>query len=200
MRTAELLGEALALFGLPAWVIDEKLVVTYANSFTHTHRDRLLGQTNCKIISDVAVTCALQDTMSAVDDKSTIRSFPVNDSDGNAIEVLHLIRMRGETRALFPDCSAVLTVTPIAPPSARPELLQAAYGLTPAEAEVACRLAMGNSVDQISVCNGKSLNTVRTHLRKVLEKTGCTRQAEAVALLSAFSGPLILGNAYAARA
>jgi DNA-binding CsgD family transcriptional regulator len=29
-----------------------------------------------------------------------------------------------------------------------------------------------------------SLNTVRTYVRGVLEKTGCTRQAEVIALLS----------------
>ena len=35
--------------------------------------------------------------------------------------------------------------------------------------------------------SGVSLNTVRTHVRGVLEKTGCNRQVEVVALLTAIS-------------
>ena len=34
-----------------------------------------------------------------------------------------------------------------------------------------------------------SLNTVRTHVRGVLEKTGCNRQAEVVALLTGIVPP-----------
>jgi DNA-binding CsgD family transcriptional regulator len=41
----------------------------------------------------------------------------------------------------------------------------------------------------IAAQGGVSRNTVRTQLRGVLEKTGCSRQAEVVALLSGIAIP-----------
>jgi DNA-binding CsgD family transcriptional regulator len=62
-------------------------------------------------------------------------------------------------------------------------VLQGLFGLTPAEAVIACALADGMSVDNIAATHGVSLNTARTHVRNALAKTGTRRQAELVALL-----------------
>jgi DNA-binding CsgD family transcriptional regulator len=45
-------------------------------------------------------------------------------------------------------------------------------------------LTEGETVETIATRGGVSRNTVRTQLRGVLDKTGCRRQAEVVALLS----------------
>jgi DNA-binding CsgD family transcriptional regulator len=45
-------------------------------------------------------------------------------------------------------------------------------------------LAGGQSLDDLAASGGVSRNTVRTQLQQILEKTGCTRQAEVAALLS----------------
>ena len=83
---------------------------------------------------------------------------------------------------------AVLILTPVTLKEAPPvELVQSLFDLTPAEARVARNLASGKSVETISVDGDVSLNTIRTQVRGVLEKTGCTRQAEVVALLSGIS-------------
>jgi DNA-binding CsgD family transcriptional regulator len=42
-------------------------------------------------------------------------------------------------------------------------------------------------VDDIAIDGGTSANTIRTHVRGVLEKTGCNRQTDIVALLTAIS-------------
>ncbi|MCX7900313.1 MAG: helix-turn-helix transcriptional regulator [Methylocystis sp.] len=193
--TGDFLCEAFALVGLPAWVIDDACVVQSANSLTLNYNDRVRERAGGKLhISDIAAAAMLRDAMRGDDEECSVRSFPVKDSRGSARDVLHVFPIRGGSRARFPDCAAVVIITSIAPPAARPELLQSVYGLTRAEAEVARRLVMGSSIDHISVCNGTSPNTVRSQLRKVLEKTGCNRQAEAVALLSAFSGFSSIGN------
>lgn len=49
--------------------------------------------------------------------------------------------------------------------------------LPPAEARVARSLASGKTVEDIATDGGISANTIRTHVRRVLEKTGCNRQA-----------------------
>jgi DNA-binding CsgD family transcriptional regulator len=63
------------------------------------------------------------------------------------------------------------------------ELVQSLFDLTPAEARVARGLASGRTVDQLAGDAGVSPNTVRVQVRGVLEKTGCERQTDVVALL-----------------
>jgi DNA-binding CsgD family transcriptional regulator len=63
-------------------------------------------------------------------------------------------------------------------------LLQELFALTPAEAAVAAALACGRTVEAIATDCGISLNTARTHLKRIFAKTGTRRQAEAVALLA----------------
>jgi DNA-binding CsgD family transcriptional regulator len=48
-------------------------------------------------------------------------------------------------------------------------------------------------VQDIAEDGGLSPNTIRTHVRGVLEKTGCNRQVDIVALLTAIS-PMRLTN------
>jgi DNA-binding NarL/FixJ family response regulator len=48
-------------------------------------------------------------------------------------------------------------------------------------------LTAGETVEAIASARRVSQNTIRTHVRGVLEKTGCNRQADIVALLSAIS-------------
>ncbi|MFL5282677.1 MAG: helix-turn-helix transcriptional regulator [Rhodopila sp.] len=63
------------------------------------------------------------------------------------------------------------------------------FDLTAAEARVARALASGEVVDAIAATDGTSPNTVRTHVRSVLGKTGCHRQADLVALLNGIWSP-----------
>lgn len=62
--------------------------------------------------------------------------------------------------------------------------LRELFGLTRTEAAVAEALARGASPETIAVEMGVGLATVRTHLKRILAKTGAHRQAEAAALLA----------------
>jgi DNA-binding CsgD family transcriptional regulator len=55
------------------------------------------------------------------------------------------------------------------------------YGLTQAEAEVAVRLAEGASIQQICDERTSTISTVRSQLKSINSKTGCTRQSQLVA-------------------
>ena len=78
------------------------------------------------------------------------------------------------------------------------------FGLTVAEADVAVALASGHTLKEIARLRTCSLNTVRTLVSRVLQKTGCRRQAEVVRLLGALNdaltaaGGLVSGTALAA--
>jgi DNA-binding CsgD family transcriptional regulator len=69
----------------------------------------------------------------------------------------------------------------------RPQLLAdrlvALFGLTPTEAAIAVELSAGLSTDEIAPRLQIAVGTVRWHLKRILAKTGSSRQAELVALL-----------------
>ena len=58
------------------------------------------------------------------------------------------------------------------------------FGLTRMEAVVAADLAGGLSLDAVATRRGIGDATVRSHLKRILAKTGTHRQAEAVALIA----------------
>src|SRR5262249_37737130 len=131
----------------------------------------------------------LRDAIAAIDAAGgSVRSFPVRDTGAEAMMVAHVIPIRLSARDIFVRCAAALVLTPVTMPEAPPvELVQSFFDLTPAEARVARHLASGKTVEDIAATGGTSTNTIRTHVRGVLEKTGCNRQADVVALLTGIS-------------
>jgi DNA-binding CsgD family transcriptional regulator len=106
--------------------------------------------------------------------------------------VAHVIPIRLSARDIFVRCFAALVFTTITRPRAPPvELVQSLFDLTPTEARVARSLASGKTVASIATEGSVSPETVRTHVRGILAKTGCERQAEIVALLTGIARPLI---------
>ena len=61
--------------------------------------------------------------------------------------------------------------------------LQPLFQLTPAESQVAARLCDGLAPADIAAHLGVQTNTVLTHIKRALAKTGCRRQAQLVSLL-----------------
>ncbi|MBW2269242.1 MAG: helix-turn-helix transcriptional regulator [Deltaproteobacteria bacterium] len=64
------------------------------------------------------------------------------------------------------------------------ETIRQLFDLTPAEASLAALLAAGRSLDRAAGELGITRNTARAHLRSVFSKSGVTRQAELVHLIS----------------
>jgi DNA-binding CsgD family transcriptional regulator len=62
--------------------------------------------------------------------------------------------------------------------------LQDLFGLTRTEALIASDLVAGRALDEIARRRRIGVATARSHLKRILAKTGTNRQAEAVALLS----------------
>ena len=117
-----------------------------------------------------------------------VRSFPLRDATDIAISVAHVIPIRRTAHDIFSGSYALLILTPISPSAAPPlELLRSLFDLTASEARVARGLAAGQSPEDIADSGGVAMTTIRTQIRRVLEKTGCSRQAELVALLASVS-------------
>ncbi|MCB1490935.1 MAG: helix-turn-helix transcriptional regulator, partial [Rhodobiaceae bacterium] len=58
------------------------------------------------------------------------------------------------------------------------------FGLTLAEARLAIEMARGDGREAAAARCGISVNTARSHLTRIFEKTGVSRQAELAKLLS----------------
>jgi DNA-binding CsgD family transcriptional regulator len=82
-------------------------------------------------------------------------------------------RTEGALVAIF-----VMDPGQVADPSV--EQLRQQFGLTPAEAAVACEVVKGFGVIECASAIGISQATARTHLHRVFEKTGTNRQAQLV--------------------
>jgi DNA-binding CsgD family transcriptional regulator len=74
-----------------------------------------------------------------------------------------------------------------ASPEPQSEALQKLFGLTPAEARLARRIARGKSPEQIAVEGGVAVSTIRKQLAFVFAKTHTSRQSELAALLGRVS-------------
>ena len=65
-----------------------------------------------------------------------------------------------------------------------PALLAAMYGLTPSESRIATQVARGMTLDEAADALHVSINTVKTHLRRLYEKLDANRQPQVVARLN----------------
>lgn len=72
-----------------------------------------------------------------------------------------------------------------ASPDAR---LRQSFGLTPAEARLALALANGSSLAEIADEQRVTIETLRTHLKRIFDKTGTRRQSNLVRLVLLLSG------------
>ena len=188
LERARTASETLALVGLAALVLDQSgkvLAVNWLMEALDAHVQwRAFGRVSLK---DKSADKLLQEATSGISGAS-VRSFPVRDDNREATMIAHVVPVCLSSRDVFARSAAVLIVTPVVAPHAPPvELVQSLFDLTPAEARVARSLAEGATVHGIAESSALSVNTVRTHLSHVLQKTGCNRQAEVVKLLTSIS-------------
>ena len=94
---------------------------------------------------------------------------------------LTIVPMRENKDWALPGPTCVLVL--VGQGSRGPEALIERYALTRAEAEFGLKLAAGKSLAEIAADSGRSINTVRTHLARVMAKTRTQRQSQLVPLL-----------------
>jgi DNA-binding CsgD family transcriptional regulator len=197
LRTLQVAARILELLDIPALVFDETGKVLAANALIEARTEAVRWLAGGKVSlcdrrADAALRLATATISQAEDTQagSGLRSFPVRDPRGLPSMVAHVVPIRGAARDVFARCAGVLILMPLGAAQGPPvDLIRSLFDLTATEARVARRLAGGASIDTMVVADGVSRNTIRTHVRAVLEKTGCTRQAEVVALLAGIAAP-----------
>ncbi|QUS42363.1 LuxR family transcriptional regulator [Tardiphaga alba] len=72
-----------------------------------------------------------------------------------------------------------------------PEVISKAFKLTPSELRVLLAIVEVGGVPDVAAALGVAETTIKTHLGRLFEKTGATRQADLVKLFAGYSTPLI---------
>ncbi|KRE11524.1 hypothetical protein ASE66_23550 [Bosea sp. Root483D1] len=119
---------------------------------------------------------------------SNAKSVAIPAHNDHAPVVFHLIPIRGRAHDLFVSAEAFLIATVASRPKAPSfEILNTLFDLTPAEARVARLLTSGLSAAEIAKVGKVSIETVRGHIKSMLQKSGMHRQADFVGFLAGIS-------------
>ncbi len=176
----------LELIGLPAAGLTANGRVISANKRFLACAGIGVGAGNIVQFESKPAQALLMEAISNVANSQTGfgRSIPVGGTKHEPPFVAHVVPLRGAGLDVFTGSLSIIFITSVIPNnSPAPELLQALFDLTPAEARLASQLTTGKSIEQIALSSGLSPNTIRTHLKSVFSKTGVQRQAELVSLL-----------------
>jgi DNA-binding CsgD family transcriptional regulator len=191
LEPARAASQTLALLGIPALVFADSGKILAANQLIETLSGFISWRAKDRIaLKDARADALLRDAIATMDqdDVPSVRSFPARNA-GSAM-IAHIMPIRGSARDIFFRCAAMLMLTPVTRPNAPSvELIRSLFDLTPAEARVARGLAAGQTVKGIAAESGTSANTVRSHVKVVLTKTGYSRQSDVVALLNGLRPP-----------
>jgi DNA-binding CsgD family transcriptional regulator/PAS domain-containing protein len=119
--------------------------------------------------------------------------LPAPQEEG-APALIHVLPLTsGERRArIAPKISAALFVTTAQKAAPSAQSLAALFDLTPTETRVADALLAGKTPAETAAAMAIAVSTVRTHLAKIFNKTGVSRQAEFIRLAAQFAPPVAL--------
>lgn len=124
----------------------------------------------------------------ALDVKGIALPLPAQDGERYVAHLLPLTSGARRDTGLAYDAVAALFVRHVALDFSSPsEIVGRMYKLTPAEQRVLLAIVDVGGVPEVAAELGVAVTTVKTHLRRVFEKTGVSRQADLVKLVAEFS-------------
>lgn len=132
-------------------------------------------------LSDTAADDRLSALLARISrDNSHGESFPVPRPEGRAPHRLMAAPLYDGAAVTV----MVVLVPPDPPPFSASAALQGAFGLTPAEADIACGLIEGLSPEEIAERRGARLSTARSQIKALRRKTDSRTLVQAVAEMS----------------
>lgn len=188
LKRAQGATEALAALQLPAFLLSEAGEVAEASVMTDAVGDHIIWGAKGRLrLNDKSADTILTDALTGLarDAEGPVRSFPIRGASGLPELVAHIVPVRRSAHDVFGDSYALMLLVPVASgraPSAT--LMRSLFDLTPSEARVAKGIAGGETPEAIAADGDVAISTVRSQLSRILEKTGCARQADLASLLA----------------
>lgn len=179
--------ESLSHLGVPAVACDHQGRVRLHNrQFDHAAKSLEIVAFDMLYMADRRADSMLKDALRTLHNPEAPKSIPFVADDNNPM-VLHVLPISLNARDVFSGMDAIVVLVPINLPGLPfKSLLQNLYDITQAEAKVAEGLLQGLSPKDIASTGGIGIETVRTHIKNLLAKTGSNRQGEFIARLSSF--------------
>jgi DNA-binding CsgD family transcriptional regulator len=142
-----------------------------------------------KVLRDAMLASAFSDATTDIAD-----TLPLTSADG-ARYLVHVLPLRACGRPAAGSARAAILVARAAfePPSC-PRVISRAYNLTPTELRVLLAIVAVGGVPEVAAALGVAQSTVKTHLGRLFEKTGTSRQADLVKLVAGFSPRVLRGT------
>ncbi len=134
--------------------------------------------------SDQRLQAAIRAATAAGDRGAEAPLFVVVERQDGRPLLVEAIPLPRSARDAFSRNAALLVLTDLgADATPAPETLAACFGLTPAEAAIAGRIAAGEDLRGVAEEQGISYQTARVHLRNIFAKMGVARQSELAATI-----------------
>lgn len=189
LQTATTARDAFSKLNIPVVLLDLNGTGVECSREVDELSDALVWGANERLaLKDADANDLFQKALGALDRRSAVQSFAVKSEDGRPTHVAHVVPVSGSAHDIFAKGYALLVFNPLEGKARPPlDLLRSLFDLTAAEAHVARELGAGAAVEKIAEDGGVSINTVRTQVRKIMEKTGCKRMPEVVSLISNLS-------------
>ncbi len=177
----------------PVMIVDEHARILFSNraaeellasdtSAVTSSQGRLVGKTS-RVHSQLIV--ALRSATAA--SGAGTRAFSLRDEDGRFPQQVMALPLRADSVLVshWQRPLALVAVTDVASStSVGVDTLRELYGLSGAEARVVTALARGDSVAEVAEAHQVTLNTIRTQMKSVFQKTGTHRQGELLTLVN----------------
>ncbi len=192
-------AQALDALASAMLLVNEQLCIVHANAAADallSEGDALTMQPGRRLhLCSPRAHHALSDTIARITAGSMTLGqrgigIPLTRASGTAPLILHVLPLKaGELHSGLPQRAvAALFIADAGAPAPMPaQALALLYELTPAEVRVFELITHGHTPTEIATLLGLSASTVKTHLLRVFDKTGCRRQAELVRLAAALA-------------
>ncbi|PSO15551.1 transcriptional regulator [Bradyrhizobium sp. MOS003] len=162
-----------------------------AGDILHEVRGRL-------VVSDLPANLTLQGAFAAAGqaDRSSAAgatAVPMTGSDGQRYVADALPLPAGTRRhsgANHRAAAALFVRKTALPIPSRAEVISKAFKLTPAELRVLLALVELGGIPEVAAALGVAGSTVKTHVRRLFDKTGAARQADLVKIVAGYATPL----------
>jgi DNA-binding CsgD family transcriptional regulator len=194
LERAQGMADSLTTMGLPSAVLSGSGKVISTNSSFNQIGPQIMSTAFGGIaLANAEANALLKKTiegLNAVAFQNGAKSIAVPADEGGAALIVHLIPVRRSAHDIFGPATGVLVVTPLGSSQTLPgDLLNGLFDLSPAETRAAQGLLAGKSIDDLAADFGLSRETIRSQVKAVLAKTGTSRRAGLMALLSNVNMP-----------
>lgn len=191
MQQAQAAVDALEIIGNPAAMLGFQGQIISTNKMFETSIGSLVLDSKERIrAADSRADPYLANSIENLLRNQSGSSLAIPDKTTGVSAAMHLLPISGVARDVF-QRSAGLAILAKVESSTLPNanLLEALFDLTPSEARLARKIGQSKSLQSIASEQDISTETVRWHLKNIMQKTGQNRQSDLAILVKAQAPP-----------